>query len=180
MLRIVRCLLPLAFVSVVGCSEEGRIAEDEDVPAAAGAGLQNTPVEVLGSYQLVRRELPDGNVLEPPAIVGFMTYTGKYRNFHLYQPGAAATRSSVSMLATYSIAGNEYSETALYEVVNNLPEGSGLVYNVPGATFATPIMRRGQVIEFRDGEAGPILTIGRDSMVATLAGTFVDRWVRVE
>lgn len=176
--RIVRCLLTFAFVSLAGCSEEGRMAEGADVPAVAGP--QDAPVEVLGSYQLVRRDLPDGTVLTPPAIVGFMTYTGKYRNFHLYQPGAADTRSSVSMLATYSIAGNEYSETALYEVLNNLPERSGLAYNVPGATFTTPILRRGQMIEFRDGEAGPILTIGRDSMVATLAGTFVDRWVRVE
>ena len=119
--RIVRCLLPLAFVSVVGCSGEGRIAADEDVPAAAGSGLQNAPVEVLG-----------------------------------------------------------YSETAMYEVLNNLPAGSGLVYSIPGATFTTPIMRRGQVIEHRDGEDGPTLTFSRDGMVATLAGTFVDRWVRVE
>lgn len=179
MLRIARCLLSLAFMGVAGCAEEGGIAEGAD--ALATAGSQDAPVELVGTYRLVRRELPDGTVLEPPAIAGFMTYTGKYRNFHLYQPGTTAgSPGSVSMVATYSTAGEEYSETTLYEASSNLPEGSGIAYKIPGGTFTTPISRSAQNLQFRDTETGPMLTFSRDSMVATLEGAFVDRWVRVE
>lgn len=178
MQRSARRLLTLAFLGVSGCGEGDRDANGAEDLARADA--QNVSVDLQGSYQLVRRELADGTVLESPAITGYMTYTGKYRNFHLHQPGAAGTPSSVSLMATYSVAGDEYSQTVLYEVLNNLPEGSGLDYNIPGTTFTTPISRQGRNVEFRDGEAGPVLSFSRDSMVATLDGNFVDRWVRVE
>lgn len=178
MQRIARCLLTLGIAAVAGCAEEGGIAEGADAVATAGA--QDAPVELVGTYRLVRRELPDGSVLEPPAIVGFMTFTAGHRNFHLYQPGAGGTPSSVSMVATYSAAGEEYTESTLYEVASNVSEGSGLDYNIPGSTFTTPISRSVQNIQFRDTETGPMLTFSRDSMVAALDGAFVDRWVRVE
>ena len=36
---------------------------------------------IEGTYQLVRRELPDGTVQLPPAVKGMITYTKEFRNF---------------------------------------------------------------------------------------------------
>ena len=36
---------------------------------------------IEGTYQLVRRELPDGTVQFPPAVKGMITYTKEFRNF---------------------------------------------------------------------------------------------------
>ena len=36
---------------------------------------------IEGTYQLVRRELPDGTVQLPPAVMGMITYTKEFRSF---------------------------------------------------------------------------------------------------
>ena len=36
---------------------------------------------IEGTYQLVRRELPDGTVQVPPVLKGMITYTKEFRNF---------------------------------------------------------------------------------------------------
>ena len=36
---------------------------------------------IEGTYQLVRRELPDGTVQQPQIVNGMCTFTREYRNF---------------------------------------------------------------------------------------------------
>jgi hypothetical protein len=51
---------------------------------------------IEGTYQLVRRELPDGTVQLSPAVMGMITYTKEFRNFSVVWTRSAmlpATRS---------------------------------------------------------------------------------------
>jgi hypothetical protein len=174
---IVRACVAAALIVAPACTD-GRGAADQAADTAAGA--MSGGAALVGSYNLVTRELPDGSTLEPPAIFGFMTYTNRYRHFHLFHSGADGLPTSVSFVSEYSMSGDEYSEAPLYEVLNNRTQNAGLDYNIPGTAFSSPLSRPDQGIEFRDGTNGPVLTFTGDSIIATLAGVFVDRWQRVE
>lgn len=72
-----RCIVAGLFVSAMACAEGNETAGD---PMES--------LELLGSFQLVVRESPDGSTLEPPDIFGFMTYTDGHRHFHLHYRNA--------------------------------------------------------------------------------------------
>lgn len=167
-----------ALVLLLPSCVDGGDATDGELET--GSSVMRDSVGITGSYRLVSRELPDGSVLEPPEIFGFMTYTPTHRHFHIYTPLPDGTPSSVSAVSEYSMSGGEYSEEPLYEALNNISGSAGLDYNIAGEGFSTPLSRTDQRVEFRDGGSGPILTFSGDSLVAELEGDFVDRWIRVE
>src|SRR5690606_11790847 len=105
-----------------------------EVETADGPGL-------AGSYHLVKRQLPDGSVLEPPSVFGFMTYTDGYRHFHLRVPRADGEPSAISFVSSYIVSGGSYTEMPLYVLRHDQTEGAGVTYEIPGERFTVPLTR---------------------------------------
>lgn len=134
---------------------------------------------IEGSYELVRRDLPDGSTLEPPAIFGFLTYTEGHRIFVIRTPGPDGNMEMASRVSTYRLSGSEYHETNKYAMLVEEGRGSRPRYRYSGSARSSSVTANEQTVEFRDPH-GTALEFTRDGMTATVAGYFVDHWVKVE
>ncbi len=72
---------------------------------------------IEGTYQLVRRELPDGTVQLPPAVKGMATFTKEFRNFSVVWKDDKGKLYSVCYVARYMLTAQEYAETSEYLIV---------------------------------------------------------------
>src|SRR5262245_10917307 len=84
---------------------------------AIAASAQAASIE--GTYQLISRQLPDGTMLRPPAIMGLWTYTKNHRNFNIVLKDATGKFLSFSVVSTYKLMATEYSETLLFSIFND-------------------------------------------------------------
>ena len=62
---------------------------------------------IEGTYQLVRRELPDGTVQLPPAVKGMITYTKEFRNFSVVWKDDQGRFYSECYVARYTLTDQE-------------------------------------------------------------------------
>lgn len=153
-------------------------------PVAAAAGekekTENAGPEIEGSYKLVKRVLPDGSEVTPPDIVGFSTWTGKYRNFNVHWQDDEGEPVSIAMIAKYTLSPTEYCETVKYWLANNL-EGTGISYEAPEAKeTCSKVSVDGEKIRIDLQGEPPYLVFEGDEMVATAEEAFVDHWKRVD
>ena len=74
---------------------------------------------IEGTYQLVRRELPDGTVQFPPAVKGMITYTKEFRNFSVVLKDDQGRFYSECYVARYTLTDQEYAETSEYLIVDD-------------------------------------------------------------
>ena len=74
---------------------------------------------IEGTYQLVRRELPDGTVQFPPAMKGMITYTKEFRNFSVVWKDDQGRFYSECYVARYTLTDQEYAETSEYLIVDD-------------------------------------------------------------
>ena len=176
-ISLLQMTLGVVLVAAVqsGCSGE---AAQTERPGLGNAEPQNA---LMGSYRLTARDLPDGSRLEPPEVVGYMTYLADVRHFHISGLGPDGERFSVNFVATYELSDSEYTETTILEVAHNSPPGTGVAYNPEPSSFRVPVSQeQGRLgLAFRDGESGPILTFTDEGLTAEQSGEFVDHWVRV-
>lgn len=139
----------------------------------------STGPSIVGSYQLVSRELPDGSMLKPPNIFGWMTFTTDHRLVYFYIDGPNG-RYSTSLLATYSLSDTAYDETSLYRVVNDEAQGAGPSYQLSPSNRTSAVTLGSGTVEFHDtGENAPLLVFAADGMTATAPDAFVDHWTKV-
>jgi hypothetical protein len=146
----------------------------------SGIALAAKEPDLQGNYLLVKRDLPDGSSVAPPKVVGFMTFTRKYRNMNVAWKEKDGKMVSLSYLAEYSVADRKYCETPLYWMQNNLM-ADGISYTPPGekndcsaVTFdagATVVALKGEPVAIR---------LAGDDLIATAKGMFVDHWKRVD
>jgi hypothetical protein len=87
-----------------------------------------------GTYQLVRRELPDGTVQIPPAVKGMMTYTKTFRNFSVVWKDDKGKFYSECYVARYTLTDTEYAETSEYLIVDDQIGGKGISYDLSNTT----------------------------------------------
>ncbi len=73
----------------------------------------DTP-NIEGTYQLVRRELPDGAVQLPLAVKGMITLTKEFRNFSVVWKDDEGKFYSECYVARYTLTDKEYTETSEY------------------------------------------------------------------
>ena len=139
---------------------------------------------IEGSYQLVRRELPDGTVQFPPDLKGMITYTREFRNFSVVWKDDEGKFYSECYVARYTLTDQEYTETSEYLIVNDQIGGKGISYDLPNSTASSPVTCDNGRIYF----AAPLpfekalsITLEFDGaeLKATGEGLFIDYWEKV-
>lgn len=103
---------------------------------------------IEGTYSLIRRELPDGTVQQPPRVKGIMTFTREYRNFSVVWQDDAGKYYSECYVARYTISGHEYTETSEYLIVNDQIGGRGIHYDLSATTARSAVSVDGTRIMF--------------------------------
>ena len=138
------------------------------IGALCFAGEQPTPQApsaptIEGTYQLISRQLPDGTMLKPPAIMGLFTYTKSHRNFNIVWKDDPGKFFSYSLASTDKLTSTEYSKTLLFSILNDQIGGKDIVYDLSGKTQSVPVK-----VVFKGNK-----------LTATAEGRFVDLWEKV-
>jgi hypothetical protein len=136
---------------------------------------QDIPV---GTWELVKRTLPDGKVISAPAIHGYFSTKadGTYHLNVFWQTPEGKMRSRSSIVQ------NKFSENALTATMlaGSFDDGSGKpVYDAPG-TKTVPIKREGNKISYQHPFDPPSIVWEGDTLVATFENGPVDTWERVK
>lgn len=133
-----------------------------------------------GTYKLIKRTLPDGTTIAPPAVVGLMTFAGRFRNFNVSWKGPDGKPVSLSVIAEYTLDNGRFCENFVFRAANNLPN-PGLSYELPtGAKNCSPVTMKDGRITFQMPAEPPIAAFAKDGIVATAAGQFVDHWKKID
>ncbi|NIO22082.1 MAG: hypothetical protein GTN76_15470 [Candidatus Aenigmarchaeota archaeon] len=145
------------------------------------AGDMGSTPGIEGTYKLVLRELPDGKQLRHPDVVGYMTYTKKYRNFNIYWKNTQGKAFSISYVASYDLNDKEYSEKSIYYLENNEIDGKPIKYDLTGPTGSSPVTRKDGRVEFQLPLYGePFGAFEGTKFTASRKGAFVDHWEKVK
>lgn len=139
---------------------------------------------IEGTYQLVRRELPDGTVQRPPAVKGMITYTKGFRNFSVVWKDDKNKFYSECYVARYTLTDKEYAETSEYLVVDDQIGGKGISYDLSNNTAKSPVSIDGRRIRFalpQPFEKALSITVEFDgaALKATGKDLFIDYWEKV-
>jgi hypothetical protein len=144
-------------------------------PKSAPAGPH-----IAGTYQLVKRVLPDGKELTAPDVQGMMTFTSKYRNFNVSWKEADGKQVSISYIAEYQLTNDQYCEHPLYWMQSNLGE-PGIKYDVPAnKSDCSKVTHDGRKFSFQISGEPPVVTFEGETLTAVAKDTFVDHWIRVK
>jgi hypothetical protein len=143
------------------------------------AALRQAP-SIEGTYKLVSRKLPDGRVQTPPEAIGLMTFTKTHRNMNVLVNDASGKHFSLSQVSTYKLAGGEYSETLLYQVVTDQITGKGTAYNTSSRTQSSPANIQGGRVQFKFPFEAPTGTFEGDKLTATTPNGLVAVWEKVQ
>jgi len=139
---------------------------------------------IEGTYQLVRRELPDGTIQLPPVVKGMMIYTKEFRNFSVLWKDDEGRFYSECYVARYTLTDTEYAETSEYLIVDNQIGGKEISYHLSNPTAKSPVSFDGGRIRFDlpmpfERELSIILEFDGDKLKATGKDIFIDYWERV-
>jgi hypothetical protein len=162
-----------ASAAVLGLSASTRAG---DAPATS---LRAAPLNIVGTCELLRRVLPDGKEVLPPAIAGLYTMTHGRRNFNVAWTDKDGKAGSLSVLAEYTLTGAKYCQKVKFWLQNNRVK-AGFSNEVPtAANECSPVTVKDGKITFQDPAAGPVLSFDKDGLTATAAGQFVDYWKKL-
>ena len=135
---------------------------------------------IEGTYQLVRRELPDGTVQFPPAMKGMITYTKEFRNFSVVSKDDQGRFYSECYVARYTLTDQEYAETSEYLIVDDQIGDKGISYDLSNTTAKSPVSIDGGRIR-QPFEQALSITVEFDgaTLKATGKDLFIDYWEKV-
>lgn len=139
---------------------------------------------IEGTYQLVRRELPDGTVQVPPALKGMATFTKEFRNFSVVWHDKQGRYYSECYVARYTLTDREYTETAEYLIVDDQIGGKGISYDLSAATAGSAVSIDGGRLGFalpRPFEQSLSISVEFEEtgFKATGKDRFTDYWEKV-
>ena len=147
--------------------------------ALAVAGPLSIP-SIDGTYELTKRVMSDGTVLNFPAISGL--YTLRRGRFHLtlFFRNANGTIASEATNGRYTFDSVKYCEWIDYTIRNDLDK--------PGVTTEPPtvldhcalVTSRNGRFDFSPPGEGVDTSFGTDGFTAKLGNEFVDHWRRVK
>ena len=134
---------------------------------------------IEGTWRLIKRELPDGTVQTPPAVVGLGTSTNGLRHLNVFWHTPDGKPASIGVISKIKVTATEYTETL---IAFTLDDGSGqpAVYNFSGETRTAPVTTQGPRISFKLPFDPPAVVYEGDKLTATLEGVFVDYWERLK
>ena len=139
---------------------------------------------IVGTYQLIRRELPDGTVQVPPMVKGMFTYTGEFRNFSVLWQDDQGKFFSVCYVARYTLTDTEYSETSEYVISDDQIHRKGIRYDLSHSTAMSPVSYDGKRVRFALPQPfEKVLSVRLEfegpKLTATAKDQFVDYWEKV-
>jgi hypothetical protein len=137
-------------------------------------------VAATGSWQLVKRKLPDGTIQTSPLVGGMSTTTGMGVNhLNVFWRTPDGKPASVSSITQFKWSETELSATRLFSAFDD-GSGKGGAYGAPGETRRVPVKREGGRISYQHPFDPPSVVFDGDKMTATADGLFVDYWERVK
>ena len=71
---------------------------------------------IEGTFRLVKRQLPDGTMETLTAVAGMWTMVNGHRQLNVSWHTPEGKPASASLISTYRITSNEYTETLIYFV----------------------------------------------------------------
>lgn len=139
---------------------------------------------IEGTYQLVRRELPDGTVQRPPVVKGMITYTKGFRNFGVVWKDEKDRFYSENYNARYTLTDKEYTETSEYLIVDDQIGGKGISYDLSNTTAKSPVSLEGGRIRFDlpqpfEKALSIKVEFNGTELKATGKNLFTDYWMKV-
>lgn len=144
----------------------------------ATSSLAQAP-SIEGTYRLVSRTLPDGTVQKAPQAIGLMTMTKTHRNMNIMWRDSAGRRFSLSQVSSYTLNEREYSESLLFQIINDEIGGKGLMYNTEARTLASPVKIQGRAVEFKFPFEAPTVTFDGDTATATSPSGLRAVWEKI-
>jgi hypothetical protein len=151
------------------------------LPAAAQEQT-NAPAmpDITGNYILVSRDLPDGKTVSPPEVTGFLSLTGKYRNFNVMWKDPAGKMVSISYVCEYMLTPATYTEKPIMWIMTNEAGPEKVSYAIPpDKGKPNPVTLKDGAVSFPISGEPPVVTYTSDGMTATAAGQFTDHWKKV-
>ncbi len=154
------------------------------VLAAAVLSLVAVPAvaqvpSIEGTYRLVSRTLPDGRVQRPPEVAGLMTLTKTHLNMNVMVKDGGK-HFSLSQVSTYKLTDREFTETLLFQMVNNEIGGKGITYDTNGRTQSSPVKIEGRKVEFKFPFEAPSVSFDGDKATARTPSGLVAIWEKVQ
>jgi hypothetical protein len=159
-----RFLFVFSFVATAAFSVAARAAEDIRA----------------GTWQLVKRQLPDGTTLTSPNVGGMFTVhpSGVY-HVNIFWKTPDGKWASNSNITQFKYSESDLSQTRLFGALD-MGNGNPVVYVAPGETKRVPVKREGGRISYQHPLDPPFIVIDGDTLTATLEGVFIDTWERMK
>jgi len=147
-----------------------------DAPAAS---VHVATAGIVGTYELVKRVLPNGTEVLPPAIAGLYTMTSGRRNFNVAWTDKDGKPASLSLIAEYTLTGGKYCQKVKFWLQNNIDK-SGISNEPPAAANdCSPVTVSSGSITFQEPGGMPVLSFDKGGLTATATGQFVDHWKKL-
>jgi hypothetical protein len=134
--------------------------------------------DIEGTWRLVKRVLPDGTVLKPPAVQGMGTAIDGTRHLNVFWPTPEGRQASIGLISKYRVSANTYTETMLASAYDD-GSGNPVAHGTPGETKTAAVTREAGRLSFQLPFDPPAVVYDGDSLTATLEGAFVDHWERL-
>jgi hypothetical protein len=128
---------------------------------------------------LIKRVLPDGKEVVPPAISGLYTNSHGHRNFNVSWTDKDGKPASLSMIATYTLTADTYCETIAFWLQNNIGDKPGVSNEAPPTTDCSSVTVKDGVVTFSPPGEMVVISIDKYGLTATAAGQFVDHWKKL-
>jgi hypothetical protein len=131
-----------------------------------------------GKWVLVKRMLPDGKVLTPPAVLGQFSIQNGLNQLVVFWPMPNGNSASLSSINKWDWTRTLVTVTPILSIFD---DGSGKppVYTVGGSQKSSPISRNGNIVSYQHPTDPPFNVWDGDKLTATFEGVFVDYWERV-
>lgn len=149
-------------------------------PLALAQDEADDPLDITGTYRFVERELPDGTIVSK-GVAGMLTFTDEYRNFNVQWTDEEGRPASISIVSTYELTADEYTETNIYAVTAGAAVEGGVHYDLEPESGTSAVTVEGGSVAFDlPLWEEPHLVFEGDQLTATAEGEFVDRWEKVD
>lgn len=138
--------------------------------------MQKAPT-IEGTYKLVKRVLADGSTAKDA--MGLQTYTKTHRNFNVLWKNSEGKFVSYSVVSTYKLTSEEYSETLIFSILNDQIGGKEIKYDLSAPSKTVPVAAETGKIEFKL-PFDPVSVTFTGNTFTAKNPDFTDYWEKVQ